>query len=269
MAVRFSIKNKVGWHTRAYGDESAREAWFAMRARLFLSTLHASLLSQTCLPHKVFLMMDEADRAFYDRYLDLKESFYHPLFNVADAGHAEMAHVLSQGHLNNLAISRIDSDDLIHGGYLAAINQTIRDGLVLGKKFDYVVAARGYRTDGQRIKSAFFNYSPFITVFADDFQGQTPYGFRHGDVLKHATLVCGQAHWMQFIHGTNLANEMKAVKWWGRLTGHYRSAESFERKSKSAEQTLRRYQFYSLESAVNENTWPSGFPHFGPMRTFA
>jgi hypothetical protein len=268
VGVRFSIKNKAGWHTRAYGDESAREAWFAMRARLFLSTLHASLLSQTCPPHKVFLMMDEADRGFYDRYLDLKESFYHPLFNVADAGHDEMAHVLSQSRLNNLAISRIDSDDLIHSGYLAAINQTICDGLSLGKKFDYVVAARGYRTDGHRIKSAFFNYSPFITVFADVFQGQTPYGFRHGDVLKHATLVCGQAHWMQFIHGGNLANQMKPVTWWDRLMGRSLSPLAFDKKVQALNASRRRHKFYSVESPVNQQ-WPAGFAPYLPLQNFA
>jgi hypothetical protein len=215
-----------------------------------------------------FLMMDEADRGFYDRYLDLKESFYHPLFNVADAGHDEMAHVLSQSRLNNLAISRIDSDDLIHSGYLAAITQTICDGLSLSKKFDYVVAARGYRTDGHRITSAFFNYSPFITVFADVFQGQTPYGFRHGDVLKHATLVCGQAHWMQFIHGGNLANQMKPVTWWDRLMGRSLSPLAFDKKVQALNASCRRHKFYSVESSVNQQ-WPAGFAPYLPLQNFA
>ena len=268
VAIRFSVKVAKGWHTKAYGDEAQREAWFAMRSRLFLATLHSSLVMQTTKPDYVFLMMDEGDRDFYNRYLNLKEDFYRPLFSHAEQGHQEMKEALKTYDLKNIAISRVDSDDLIHCQYLEAVQKTIRTAVAHGVPFEYVVAARGYRTDGRRIKSAFFNYSPFITSFSPSYFERSPYGFRHGDVLKHATLVCGQAHWMQFIHGTNLANEMKAVTWWGRLTGHYRATASFERKSKVAEQTLRRQKFYSLESAVNESTWPAGFPHFGPMRSF-
>jgi hypothetical protein len=213
-------------------------------------------------------MMDEGDRDLYDRYLNLKEDFYRPLFSHAEQGHEEIKDALKTYDLKNIAISRVDSDDLIHCQYLEAVQDTIRTAVAKEMPFEYVVAALGYHTDGCRIKSAFFNYSPFITSFSPSDVGRSPYGFRHGDVLKHATLVCGQAQWMQFIHGTNLANEMKAVTWWGRLTGHYRSAKSFQSKSKLAEQRLRRYKFYSLESAVNESTWPSGFPHFGSMRSF-
>ena len=147
-----------------------------------------------------FLMMDEGDRDLYDRYLNLKEDFYRPLFSHAEQGHEEIKDALKTYDLKNIAISRVDSDDLIHCQYLEAVQDTIRTAVAKEMPFEYVVAALGYHTDGCRIKSAFFNYSPFITSFSPSDVGRSPYGFRHGDVLKHATLVCGQAQWMQFIH---------------------------------------------------------------------
>jgi len=268
VAIRFSVKVAKGWHTKAYGEETRREAWFAMRSRLFLATLHASLVSQTRQPYKVFLMMDEGDRPLYDRYLSLAEPFYHPLFNQGSLGHSEMADLLEQSGLENIAISRIDSDDLIHTRYLESIQETIRSAVAQGLSFDYVVASLGYRTDGQRIKSAFFNYSPFITAFAPIYQRQNAYAFRHGDVLKKASLVCHTAYWMQFIHGGNLANQMKPVSWWDRLMGRSLSPLAFDKKVQMLGASRRRHKFYSVESPVNQQ-WPAGFAPYAPLQNFA
>jgi hypothetical protein len=212
--------------------------------------------------------MDEGDRDFYNRYLNLKEDFYRPLFSHAEQGHQEMKAALKTYDLKNIAISRVDSDDLIHCQFLEAVQDTVRTAVAQGVPFEYVVAARGYRTDGRRIKSAFFNYSPFITSFSPSDFEQSPYGFRHGDVLKHATLVCGQAHWMQFIHGTNLANEMKAVTWWDRLMGRSLSPMAFDKKVQTLGASRRRQKFYSVESPVNQQ-WPAGFAPYAPLQNFA
>src|SRR5687768_2477702 len=70
VVIRFSLRYPA-WMRSAYGQESERADWFAMRARLFKACVVASMERQTVAPRRVFVLMDVADTDFWRQHLDL------------------------------------------------------------------------------------------------------------------------------------------------------------------------------------------------------
>jgi hypothetical protein len=73
---------------------------------------------------------------------------------------------------------------------------------------------------------------------------------------------------MQFIHGSNLAKQMEPEKRWHQWTGRSLKMPAFEQKAQAMEHVRQRQKFYSIETAVNNASWPAGFAPFPPLFDF-
>lgn len=260
LIVRFSLKTREKWHLRACGEEEKRSEWFAMRAEIFRLTLHASLMIQKVKPRKIFILMDENDRPLYKQHLNLQESIYVPIFSPGDLGHKIVAQIILETGWRNLALSRIDSDDLVcSSGYFEEINKSIFSGLEAGVDFKYIVNANGLICNGRHLRRVFVNYSPFLTLYVDRYRGESVYAFPHGNVRDFPHLVSTGSRWMQYVHGTNIGNRLPVAKWFDVFLYRYVSLLSFDVKVIKASQQKRRRKFYSELIDCSE-CWPSDFP---------
>jgi predicted O-methyltransferase YrrM len=252
VAVRFSIRMSEEWLRKAYGTEAQRGNWLAMRARLFRETLYRSLKAQTVPPRKVLLIMDEGDRAAWEAHLAFDPEFVAPVF-ITGRDHAlPLADAVSRIAVQNVALSRIDSDDMVATGYLEAVNATIARAERLAHPFDFVVAPRGYRSDGKQLQRLYFSASPFLTRFAKRYTGQAVYGFNHVDVLQRPHVVARRAHWMQCLHDTNVANRFQS------------SRHTRERFDALTVTTYGRSRLLASSPEAADRSWPDDIPRFTP-----
>lgn len=262
VVIRFSIRAKDKRYKQAYGSEENRESWFASRCDLFRATIHASLTRQSTAPLKVFVLFDEGDTELYKKYLNLSEGFYHPLFSKGDSGRQEVINYLKASGLANVALHRIDSDDLVSDVYFEKVGEAIRCAFRKGVNFKYVISAVGWKTNGVFLRKAFFNYSPFLAVFYREYNGEDVYAIRHGQVLRHPHIISSDSHWMQFIHGGNLANGFPADRWWHLFSIKYLSPKLFEWRTNLAVYSMFRQKFYSRLIRIDagqSNFWPDKF----------
>jgi len=260
--VRFSIRTSDSRHLQAYGSEEKREQWFAMRSRLFAETLYASLQQQSVPPLKVFLLMDEADEWLYAKYLNINDPRYMPIFSKGTACFGAVSDWIKNSKLSNLALSRIDSDDLIARNFLEEVGLSIESATSQGKFFKYVVSAMGWKTDGVRFRKLFFNYSPFLTLFCQKYSGENVYAIRHGQVYKQPHIVCHNSQWMQFIHGGNLSNGFPGEAWWQWFSMKYLTLSAFNLRVFLAAKIRLRQKFYSHIQPIGPEEsrfWPNGF----------
>lgn len=210
LVTRFSLRI-LDWAQKAYGDESQREPWFAARASMFATGLFASVRVQTRPVNGHFLLMDEEDEPLYARYLDLGEPLI-PVFTRNARSHVvvseEIARCAPSG--SAVAVSRVDSDDLIACDYVEHLDQAIQAALNRGLRFDFVVATDGFVTDFDRIQAVHHPTSPFLTQFAARWEGQKLFGFSHRQIGERPHIVCDRASWMICLHGSNLLNRFMA-----------------------------------------------------------
>lgn len=203
VVTRFSLR-VAGWRHQIYFDERGRDAWFEYRAMLYKRTLGESLSVQTVKPAKVYLLMDTGDRALAARHFP--EMNFMPIFSLHGDYRRQIAADLErQGLVDNIAMSRIDSDDIIARNYFEKLNACILDSLRSGEPSELFVACKGYRTNFVDVQPMYYHNGPFITRFCSKYAGETPY-FQHETLGQHAHVKDASAEWMQVIHGTNLAN---------------------------------------------------------------
>jgi hypothetical protein len=210
VVVRFSLrfKDHPDWCRRAYGDEKNREAWFAFRSGLFKKGLFRCLITQSVRPAKVFLLLDQTDDLLYEKYLGLGHPIV-PIFS-GDIHHSvQVKDSLMRNEHTDLAISRIDSDDMISAEYFSELNRCISEATDNGISFDYIVASSGFRTDFKHIQREFNPCGPFLTFFRKEYNRETPFGFDHRAVIEKKHIQCASAEWMIVVHGSNIVNRFK------------------------------------------------------------
>jgi len=209
VVVRFSLRVKA-WSHRLFFDEASRNDWFAFRARLYQETLGAALRAQTVPPVRVFLLMDAGDRQLQQTYLPAGE--FTPIFTPNRESAALVAAELSRDDLlDNVALTRIDSDDIVERRYFEKLNLKIHHIIDAGKEPHLIVTGKGYRSDFRQIQPMYFGVSPFVTLFRRHYQGENLYAFDHSKMNEQAHEKDATAEWLQVIHGTNVANGFKPV----------------------------------------------------------
>lgn len=205
LITRFSLRIQ-DWATRAYGDEVNREAWFASRASMFLEGLFASVRAQTKPVLGHLLLMDSGDVRLFEKYLDVGPPLV-PLFSTNAESHPRACEYLStRGNTENLAISRVDSDDLVAFDYVERVSRCISVGLSKQLAFNFVVASDGFVTDFEQIQTVHHPTSPFLTQFSRRWSGERLFGFSHREIGQKPHIVCQEARWMICLHGSNLMN---------------------------------------------------------------
>ena len=203
--VRFSLILSTDWCIKAYGQEENREKWFKYRSQLFESTLLKSILNQSVKPKYVFILMHMNDKYLYDKYLsDIKFTVY-PIFVSGGFGEKEIAKVISA--VENIAVSRVDSDDLLANDYFQKINQSISEAIHNEVKFDYIISTTGYRLNAKLFQKIYYNCGPFLTSFGKNLENINIYSFSHEEVINYPHILNNEALWVQYIHGSNIAND--------------------------------------------------------------
>lgn len=237
VVIRFSLRNKE-WMRRAYGEETGRADWFAMRARLFKACVVESMQQQTVAPRRVLVLMDVADVDLWQDHLDLPLP-YIPVFVRAEDVPDEVARRIAADRTRNVVISRLDSDDAISRRYLEKLAGTARDFWRLGNPTAYMVACDGYVTDLKRIQQVYFNCSPFISCYVRRYNGENIYDGEHVNILDRQPQMVNAAYWMQIVHGSNIANRLHT-------------------KSRFEPDDPRKLGVGSLQPI--KSAWPAGFP---------
>jgi len=258
--VRFSLRVKKAWESKAFEDESRREAWFEMRAKIFKSTLHLSLVHQVTPPVAVFIMMDKLDKNLYDKYLNLQESFYVPIYSDGFDGFDQVRAKIFDLNIRDLAISRIDSDDYISVEYFSKLNDLILLNVHSGVHFKYIIAARGYRTDLKKIYHIFYNYGPFATIYLPIYGGENIYETTHAKIIRQPCLICADPMWIQLIHGTNVNNRLYETTSFEKFfkIDPLMELDKFNKLCVKFASIKRKKKIFSVAADV-EIDWPQGF----------
>jgi hypothetical protein len=157
--------------------------------------------------------LDEHDTSLYDEYLkhDILTPIYHGSHNEAYT--KQIIKDIRQNNLHtNIAISRIDSDDLICKDYLKNINAQLD---IYPKKL--LVACKGYRSDLTQIQSTFCPVAAFMTQYnrpmkmpnferLDSSREISIFDFSHVDIWQKDHYQVHSAEWIQLVHGRNIHN---------------------------------------------------------------
>lgn len=237
VVIRFSLLIEE-WRRRAYGEDAGRAEWFAMRARLFKVSVVESMQQQTVAPRRVFVLMDVADEDLWHQHLDLPAP-YVPVFVRAAEVADEVTRRIAADRTRNVVISRLDSDDAISRRYVEKLASTARDFWRLGRSTAYMVACNGYITDLKQIQQVYFNCSPFISLYVHRYRDENIYDGEHINILERDPQMVDAAHWLQIVHGSNIANRLVT-------------------KSRFEPDDPRKFDIGSL--APVKSAWPAGFP---------
>lgn len=209
VVVRFSLRVNA-WNHRLFFDEAGRKDWFAFRARLYRETLGAAIHAQTVKPARVFLLMDTGDRALQEACFP--DPGFTPIFTERKDAAAQVAREITRaGLVENVAISRIDSDDIVERSYFEKINHKIQSMLGEGREPHLIVNCKGYRSNFVQIQPMYFAVAPFITLFSKVYRGDSVYAYDHSKMNEQPHEKDATAEWLQVIHGTNVANGFKPV----------------------------------------------------------
>lgn len=206
--VRFSLRLSESWSARAYGEESNRAIWLHYRKRLLDATLTESLLRQSRRPDMVFILLDVDDKAVIPH--ETFDSLYTPLYVQKGRYMGEMQQRLEKNGLSDhLAISRIDSDDVLSRHYFREVN---RAALKANEDRVWIVAPEGFRSDLSSIQRFHYRSAPFQTLYSRAFERQNVYAMNHEWVNRenHVFVDSSEGLWMQMLHGGNLANQFRS-----------------------------------------------------------
>lgn len=207
IAIRFSLRMKEEWLRKAYGDETNREAWFAMRADIFKNWLGRAISEQTVKVRRAVIFMDTDDKHLWDKYLDLPLPFV-PIFTAAADQAKKLRQFLRAEDIKNIVLSRVDSDDTIAVDYIEKLNREVSALIEAGEERRYIVACNGFVTNLTEIQSLHHNCCPFVSLFIKDYDGSVIYDIEHIKILDRNPVLNQDASWMQIIHGSNIANKL-------------------------------------------------------------
>lgn len=208
IAIRFSLRWSTEWAMKAYGDETNRESWFAMRSTLFKQWVVPAIAAQTVPVKRVIVFMDSDDQRLWRRYLRLSAPFSPVFVRGGEARQREMGRLIREDRARDVVLSRLDSDDAIAPNFLEEINKTVVQARAHRAGPLYVVAANGFTTDLSGIQFVHYNCSPFISVYVSHYAHEDIYDIEHTQILKRSPLINSSAIWLQVVHGTNLLNKL-------------------------------------------------------------
>lgn len=203
--VRFSVRINA-WAEKIDLQEEERADWFRYRADIFNRGLAQCLLRQSLAPQKVFLLLDDGDRALFENLIGDHGGLVEPLYVKAEAVPSALAERIGPSADDTL-VFRIDSDDLVADDYLACMAATVRKAAP--SKLTYCVAANGFVTDLRSIQPVRVENPPFLAAFIP--AGTRPAGFAHNHsrVAERAPVLLDEtARWVQLIHDSNVTNRM-------------------------------------------------------------
>lgn len=207
LVTRFSLI--IGeWPTTFRADKSARNRWFRYREAMFRKTLFSSLLFQTCPFEKVYLLLDSGDVALFESHFDTYPKWITPIFasGTGQDHHRIVAERIKSTTSGLVVISRCDSDDILHQDYSAAVCSVVRQKLHEHIQSGYVVASRGYITDGRSIQSVLYNTAPFIAHYSPTSLLDDIFSFEHDSIADKKPALLLPPLWIQVYHGGNVAN---------------------------------------------------------------
>lgn len=230
VVVRFSLKISKDWQRKAYGDESNRDMWLKYRFDILNKTLAPSLRAQQVKPKAVFIIMDSSDREAYTNYC-LDKDIVTPIFSENNNHFLQIDNYIKNESEVNVAVSRIDSDDIISKFYFESINNTIEKAIDQKDKFTYVIACMGARSDGKLLQRMYYSCAPFLTEFSTNFNKVSIYSFNHETVLERPHVTNHDYLWIQYLHGGNIANAFFDEKEeWLSYVGKVKTAGSVKKK---------------------------------------
>lgn len=206
LVTRFSLRVSKAWEDKAYMGRS-RSEWLRSRFNIFNNTLVSSVKHQTVLPTHFILLLDPGDMGIFEECCS-RDIAIEPLYANLHNYTQMLADRIKSLGLKDIAVSRIDSDDLISKDYFREVNAAINSSR-LDDNF-FLVSTRGYRATSKKVQSIFYNCSPFLTSYTynpslDNFG---VYSFKHKAVIERTHDVMDIPAWIQYIHGTNIANSM-------------------------------------------------------------
>jgi hypothetical protein len=210
--VRFSLKLNKAWQIQAYGSDENRSKWFAYRMSLFNEFLAPALRNQTVKSVENFVLMDADDKNDYQKSEHLISDIVTPIFSTNNNHFRQVSeHIKKVGYVN-VALSRIDSDDIVLNNYFEEVNRSIRSATEQNIPFTYVVSTRGYRATREQWQNIYYNCSPFLTRFVAQFNGENIYDISHETIIDKLHIKCELAKWIQIIHTNNIGNTLIGSK---------------------------------------------------------
>lgn len=208
VVIRFSLKLNADWQKIAYGSEENRGRWFFYRMELFKDFMANSLRNQTTKPMQTFILMDASDEVLYRKTERYISDLVTPIFSENRNHFLQVRKIIKERWSKDVAISRVDSDDILDEYYFERVNKSIREAISGGKIFTHIVATRGYRASRNHWQALYFNRSPFLTRYCQVYNGENVYDMNHLDVVSHPHIQCDSARWVQVINSTNVRNAL-------------------------------------------------------------
>jgi len=206
--VRFSLKLSKEWQKQAYGSEERRSRWFAYRMYLFNEFLAPALRNQTVKSVENFVLMDAEDKNDYQKFEHLISDIATPIFSINQNHFWQVSENIKKAGYANVALSRIDSDDIILNNYFEEVNRSISIATEQNIPFTHIVSTQGYRVTREQWQKIYYNCSPFLTWYVGQFHGENVYDINHEKVIDKLHIQSELSRWIQIIHTTNIGNTL-------------------------------------------------------------
>lgn len=194
--------------------------------------------------------MDATDQWLWEKHLGISDPRVKPVFE-ADPGFrlASTRLDLREHDGSPLVISRLDSDDLVSSNYLDCVNTATIQLEKRGQAGGLVISCLGHITDGAFAQKAYIPNSPFISLYCHQYSGENIYSFPHQNVLKLGVpcVLDRQSRWIQFLHGSNVANQF--------ILKNLVSPDQFPARISSSPTSS-----FAAVLEPAETGWPRGFP---------
>lgn len=202
------------FNTRLAGAAPPGDDWMAERMRLFETYCMPSVYRQTSTDFDWLVFLDAATLPRWRTRVEAmaQHSGFRPVFldGPFDAGHASRAIAgLGLGRAPHLMTTRLDNDDALAPGFIAAVQRAFRP-----RPLEFLNFPLGYQLAGDRVFLRPYLASSFVTLVEE--AGAQPWRTVHF-VGHHLVgrypvrqLRAGPA-WLQVVHGTNLANEVRGI----------------------------------------------------------
>lgn len=123
LVTRFSLRVSKAWEDKAYMGRS-RSEWLRSRFNIFNNTLVSSVKHQTVLPTHFVLLLDPGDMEIFEECCS-RDIAIEPLYANLHNYTQMLADRIKSLGLKDIAVSRIDSDDLISKDYFCEVNAAI------------------------------------------------------------------------------------------------------------------------------------------------
>jgi GT2 family glycosyltransferase len=199
--------------------------WLAPRLRLFEQWCLPSMRAQSHRGSRWLVFChDQTPEPWRSRLEALARDSFEPIwldeeFTPERASH----HTRLRTQAGWLATTQLDNDDALAPSFVARLqpwfDRVPADADGRGEVVGFPIGAQ---VAGQRWYRRVYPNNPFQTLIEPTDQARTVYGLTHWDLRDERThLIWSQPAWLQVVHGQNLANEIRGVRY--RAPGEARS----------------------------------------------